>query len=135
MPKITEITVNAGRTFNHPYESYSNLRPSITFTASLEDGEDYEAVAKQLQAKAEQMVEDHKNALLRNLEEIESLSRAHREYASLEAGIQKMQRQVEELRRQNPALALPGISSGSDTSDSSDDDEPQWTGSDREPRW
>lgn len=25
MPKVVEITVHAGRTFNHPYESYANL--------------------------------------------------------------------------------------------------------------
>ena len=30
--KINTITVTAGRTFNHPHEDYSNLRPSVTMT-------------------------------------------------------------------------------------------------------
>ena len=54
--QITEITVHAGRTFNHPYESYSNLRPSLTLRAILTDGEDHLAATKALQAQAEGLV-------------------------------------------------------------------------------
>jgi hypothetical protein len=32
--KINSITVTAGRTFNHPHEQYSNLRPEVTMTAT-----------------------------------------------------------------------------------------------------
>lgn len=28
--KVIEIIVSAGRTFNHPNESYSNLRPQVS---------------------------------------------------------------------------------------------------------
>ena len=33
--KIQTITVTAGRTFNHPHEQYSNLRPEVQMTATL----------------------------------------------------------------------------------------------------
>lgn len=33
--RIKTITVTAGRTFNHPYEQYSNLRPEVTMVADL----------------------------------------------------------------------------------------------------
>ena len=37
--KITEIVVSAGRTFNHPYENFSNLRPQVTLKATPDEGE------------------------------------------------------------------------------------------------
>ena len=38
--KITNIVVRAGRTFNHPHESYSNLKPEVELTATLDEGDD-----------------------------------------------------------------------------------------------
>lgn len=111
--KITTITVQAGRTFNHPYESYSNLRPEVTLTAAIDPDEDPTAAARQLQAQAERLVEDHKNALLRSLEEIEHLRQAEREVANLEEKIGAMQRSLDrarrylEERRQDGAGVLP----------------------------
>lgn len=67
--QVTEIEVSAGRTFNHPYESYSNFRPHITLRASLTAGEDPEAAAKLLQGKAEQLMDDHKENTLKKLRE------------------------------------------------------------------
>lgn len=62
--RITEITVNAGRTFNDPYESYANYKPGLTLKAALLEGEDAEQVAKDLQAKAEELMDAHKADLL-----------------------------------------------------------------------
>ena len=62
--EITEITVSAGRTFNHPYETYSNLRPGVTVKATLAPGENPTKAINELQALAEKTVEDHKQALL-----------------------------------------------------------------------
>jgi hypothetical protein len=66
--KITEITVFAGRTFNHPFEAYSNFKPSISLKSTLEEGDDAETVAKQLQAHAEDLMDDHKRDILERLE-------------------------------------------------------------------
>ena len=69
--KITEITISAGRTFNHPYEQFSNFRPSLQIKAvSTEDGEDGIKIIKDLQAIAEGLMEDHKNNLLAALKKI-----------------------------------------------------------------
>lgn len=43
---ITEITVKAGRTFNHPHESYSNLRADVEFRAPAEIMERADQAAK-----------------------------------------------------------------------------------------
>ena len=60
VPKITEITVSAGRTFNHPHESFSNLKPHVALKVEVLPGEDAGEVAKALQAQAEGLVEDLK---------------------------------------------------------------------------
>lgn len=102
---VTEIVVSAGRTFNHPYESYSNLRPQVTIKASLQDGEDVDAATKQLQAKAESLVEDHKRNLLNQITELYHLSEARQELVNLESGLKRAQDRISELRQQNPQLA------------------------------
>lgn len=61
---VTKISVSAGRTFNHPFERFSNFRPGVTLEAEVGPGEDYQAAAKTLQAKAEGLAEDLKQATL-----------------------------------------------------------------------
>lgn len=102
--KITTLTVTAGRTFNHPHESYSNLRPEVVLTASLEDGDDPDACVKQLQARAESLVEDHKNGLLKSIEELHELGQLRSEMLSLGSQVQRHQQRLEEIRRQHPGL-------------------------------
>ena len=64
MARITEIRVGAERCFNDPYEAYANYRPRIDLTAQVLDGEDAYAVARDLQARAEELVEELKQATL-----------------------------------------------------------------------
>jgi len=66
--QITEITVTSGRTFNHPYESFSNLRPTISLKATLTEGDNVDKEAKNLQCKAESLVEAHKEKMLGYIE-------------------------------------------------------------------
>lgn len=105
MAKVTSVTVNAGRTFNHPYESYSNLRPSVTVTATLDEGEDFLEVTKQLQAQAEGLVEDHKNHMLNSLRELNDLTEKQAKMRRLSASIQSAQRELDEIRNGTPGLA------------------------------
>lgn len=97
--QIIEIVVSAGRTFNHPHESYSNLRPEVTLKAVLGADEDPDAAAKQLQAKAERLVEDHKSALLQSLHEIEQMSQAERTIASLESQLTDLNGRLDRARK------------------------------------
>ena len=107
--QITEITVHAGRTFNHPYESYSNLRPEVTLKASLTDGEDPEVVVQRLQSKAEGLVEEHKSQMLNSLEAIHYQEQHDQEMASLEEQLSRSRARLAELQkedRENKALRI-----------------------------
>jgi len=105
--EISEITVSAGRTFNHPYETYSNLRPSVTVKAYLAPGENAQKAINDLQALAEKTVEDHKQALLHSLEELHYLTQAQRDMTTLAEQITRSQQRLEEIRKRHPQLSLP----------------------------
>jgi hypothetical protein len=100
--KITSITVTAGRTFNHPYEQYSNLRPEVVLNATIGEGEDADAAAKLLQQKAEGLVEDHKNHLLKSIRDLYHLAQARQEAIGLERQMKASQERLEEMRKANP---------------------------------
>jgi hypothetical protein len=99
---IRKITIEAGRTFNHPLESFSNLRPSVTLSADLVDGEDAKTATKALQAMAEELVEDHKHLLLDHIRQLHELTEARAQAVSLETELARAQRKLEELRSAYP---------------------------------
>jgi hypothetical protein len=103
---ITSIQVTAGRTFNHPHESYSNLRPSVTMYATLDSADDPIAAPRQLQAKAESLVEDHKRQLLQSIEELHEMTEARAELTNVEDQLRRLQSRTEELRKLHPELKL-----------------------------
>lgn len=105
--KVTNITVQAGRCFNHPYEQYSNLRPEITLHAELAEGEDPIEAAKQLQQTAETLVEDHKRTMLRSIEELYLLTEKQAEARRLGDEMKRVQERLDKIRAEHPeALAL-----------------------------
>ncbi|MHB9155651.1 MAG: hypothetical protein ACYC5N_08155 [Endomicrobiales bacterium] len=107
--KITEIVVSAGRTFNHPYENFSNLRPQVALKATIEGEDDPLAAAKELQGKAEALVEDHKRSMLQTLHELHHLSMAKQEIYDIERKLAGMNDRLKDLRQENPQLELlPG---------------------------
>lgn len=97
--KIQEIVVTAGRTFNHPHEQYSNLRPEVSMRATVEEGEDVSAATKELQARAEGLVEDHKNGLLRSIEELYQLTTQQAEMRGLQNQLGQTQARLDEIGR------------------------------------
>ena len=101
--KITEIEVVAGRTFNHPYETYSNMRPSLRMKATIEDGDDACTQAIYLQQRAELMIEDHKQKMLRDIETLRTSSDRAGRIAALESSIRSNLAALEELA---PDLAM-----------------------------
>jgi hypothetical protein len=107
MAKVREITVSAGRTFSHPHESYSNLKPFVSVTATIDDGEDFVGVTKQLQAQAEELVEDHKNHMLKSLRDLNDLSEKHVRARRLSATIESAQRELNRIRDTTPGLPAP----------------------------
>lgn len=101
--QIKQVTVSAGRTFNHPYESYSNFRHHVELIADVLDGESPEESTKALQAKAESMVEDHKQNLLRSVRELREMTEMQSEISSLETSLKRGQERLEELRKAHPS--------------------------------
>ena len=105
--KIRTIQVTAGRTFNHPFEDYSNLRPEVTMTAELADNEDANIATRQLQQRAEGLVEDHKQGLLKSIEELHQLTERQKEIVGLERQLSSAQARIDEIRKQNAGLLPP----------------------------
>ena len=89
--EIKQITVTAGRTFNHPFEQYSNLRPELTITATLAPGEDLDHATRTLQARAEKLMEQHKENLLETISLVE-------QEKSRRAEVERIRRQINQTR-------------------------------------
>jgi hypothetical protein len=76
--EIVEITVGAGTGFNHPYEQFSNFKPSVTLRAKIDGGPDVpvEEAVRQLQLAADRLVNAEKERILAALEREEGIDRA-----------------------------------------------------------
>lgn len=110
--KITEVRVLAGRTFNHPHEDYSNLKPSVVLTATVEEGEDAAEATRKLQAQAEGLVEDHKQSLLKSIEDLYQLSNAQARLIGLARSLKSAQDEIQTIRKQWPELKQCQIEDG-----------------------
>lgn len=106
--KIQTITVTAGRTFNHPHEQYSNLRPEVVMTATIEEGEDAHVAVRDLQQRAEGLVEDHKRSLLNSIEELYQLTERQSEMRGLQSELKRAQDRLDDIRKTHPELKLIG---------------------------
>lgn len=104
MAKVTEVNVSASRGFNHPYEDYSNLKPFISLRIELEESEDVDKVVKEYQAKAESLVEDHKQHMLDSLTKLHEMAQYQQRVASLEDKIKESQKELDNLRKQQNFL-------------------------------
>lgn len=116
--QISRIVVVAGRTFNHPHEQYSNLRPSVTMEATLAPDEDPAKATRELQSKAEGLVEDHKQQLLKSLEELYQLTERQSEMRGLQRELERAQGRLNALRTEHPELLLTGGESQEPIADS-----------------
>lgn len=97
--KISNIHVSAGRTFNHPFEQYSNFRCDVQLQAGLEPDEDPIKAVQDLQAQVEKIAEDHKQDLLKNIRELERIARCNDEISQLEERMRQADERLKGLRR------------------------------------
>ena len=104
--KINQIVVRAGRTFNHPHEQYSNLKPEVELTATLTDGEDPVEATKLLQSQAEGLVEDHKQGLLKSINELYQMTEQQAELRRLQQQLERSQAGITEICAAHPDLKL-----------------------------
>lgn len=122
--KVTEITTNAGRTFNHPYESYSNLRCDVAMKATLEEGEDPVEASKKLQAQCEVLAENHKQEILVSIHELAERARRTQTRIALKSKLERTQAELDELGPEEVQRNLFDQSSTGEgaAEDDSDDD-------------
>lgn len=119
--KVTEINVTAGRTLPHPTESYANLRPTISLSATLEEGDEPQECIRKLQVQAEQLVEDHAAALVASIAERELAERELAEIGRLTQSIETAQGSLQRMRerrderKETASRFLPIFESGETT--------------------
>lgn len=97
--KIQEITVHASRTLPHPIESYANIKPEVTLRATLDDGDDPAEAVRQLQATAENLVENHAAVLKAAIEDRELYNREQAELERLRLSVSRNQVQLAEAEQ------------------------------------
>jgi chromosome segregation ATPase len=97
--KVTAISVTAGRTFNHPFEQYANLRFDMHLDAQLEEGEEFLPAIQKLTAQAEELAEGHKQNLLKDIRTLEKIQRANREISDLEERMAQADSRLKDLRQ------------------------------------
>lgn len=97
--KIDHVHVSAGRTFNHPFEQYSNFRCDVQLQGRVEEGEDPIEATHALQATVEKIAEDHKQDLLKNIRKLQEIARANEEISELERRTDMALNRIKELRR------------------------------------
>lgn len=137
MPKITKVTVSASTGFNHPHEQYANFKPFVSLEAELAEGDDYYRVVKELQDRAETLVQSHKESILEDIalnqriKEIRSdLSYALRDQEqNLDriADIGRLQKQLSDLLDQSATQHMMTQSSIIDEVSAGDDELEEFT--------
>lgn len=105
MPTITKVTVSASSGFNHPHEQFSNFKPFVSLEAELNEGDDYYQVAKELQARAETLVQSHKEEILEDLERIERIEQAKRDLEFAKQQHQRYQDNADVVAQREKDLA------------------------------
>lgn len=92
--EIVEITVGAGTGFNHPFEQYSNFKPSLTLRARVEGGPDIplEEAVRQIQQAAHDLVMAEKARILRDIRRDDQISRDTRSLASLRRHLEQQEK-------------------------------------------
>ena len=99
MPKITEITVAAATSFNHPFESYSNFKPSVVLKATVGEGEDVSAAVEALQLQADNLVCEEKARILAALKLEHETNEAKCDVGSCEHRLRETQEEFDHAKR------------------------------------
>lgn len=75
-------------------------------SATLEDGEDPHLAVRDLQQRAEGLVEDHKRGLLNSIEELYQLTERQAEVRGLQNELKRAQERLDGIRKEHPQLLL-----------------------------
>lgn len=103
MPKIIEITVGLTTSFNHPFEQYSNFKPSVTLKAILGDHEDPRRATEELQFEAGMILSRERHRILGGL-------RLEQELEDARQSVERWKRTVADYQKalaENPRHSLP----------------------------
>lgn len=95
--EIKEVTVHVGMEFEHPYEVGEGITTSVRLKADVVDGDDIDRVIKDLQAKAQLFVEDHKTFVNKNLKRDWELKENWKNIETIKKEINRCQEQWNNL--------------------------------------
>lgn len=127
--EITKLVVHAGRTLQHPTQTYANIRPAVTLEAALHNGDDPRECLKRLQIQAERSVEEHAAVLIASLEERKVLLEQADDIRRLERSITDGQQRLDELKaRSIEKIEQPMLFGNHDPDDSDEPDIGDGTG-------
>lgn len=98
--KITQITVTAGRTFNHPFERYANFRFDFRLQAELSEEDDPAQILTQLQRQAEDDAERHKIAIVKECHRAKTARDAKDHLYQLKVPIPEWSKETPEQRKE-----------------------------------
>lgn len=74
--------------------------------ATLDEGEDATVATRELQARAEGLVEDHKQGLLKSIEDLYQLTERQAEVRGLQKQLTSAQDRLNAIREEHPTLLL-----------------------------
>jgi len=96
--RIEKITVRAGRCVPHPLHSYGNLKADLEIVAQLDDGEDPDAVRRELQSKIESDVEQHVADLKDGIRDLQSANDTRQRIKRLECELAAKSEELDGLK-------------------------------------
>lgn len=96
--KIEKITVRAGRVVPHPLHNYGNVKSDLEIVATLEEGDDPEAVRRQLQAKCESDVEMHVAELKESIRDFQNYTTKATRIRRLETELADRQKELDAIK-------------------------------------
>lgn len=96
MPKIIEITIGLATSFNNPFESYSNFKPSVQLKATVAEGEYVAGAVAELQAMAGSLLSQERRRILDGLKREHDIESAEREVQYAEGHVKSYQEIIDE---------------------------------------
>jgi len=131
--KIVEITKSAARKVQHPFLPYSSIDSFIMLKAQLSDEDDVDICARELQARAEGLVQDDVNLTVNALSKLADVGKVDKIAFNLTDKIREDQKQLDKLRQDRNLVSVKQAMEQSDAAKGRSSGITQWVEPDTKP--